>query len=90
MTDEQAKTDVTIGEEIRCLLDAGRTWDGDKLVHPTYKAAWRMYQRVDSGSIAARPGQLDAEIDQAVRKTRQKGRQNVQKDSDDGLQTTLR
>jgi hypothetical protein len=36
MTDEQAKTGVTIGEEIRCLIDAGWTWDGDKLVHPTY------------------------------------------------------
>ena len=50
-------------------------WDGDKLVHPTHKEAWRLYQRVDSSSITARPGQLDAEIAQAVRKARQKERQ---------------
>jgi hypothetical protein len=75
MTDGQEDVAVTIGEEICCLLAAGWTWDGDKLVHSTHKEAWRLYQRVDSSSITARPGQLDAEIAQAVRKARQKERQ---------------
>jgi len=45
---------VTVGEEIRCLLDAGWTWDGDKLVHPTHNGIWTMYKRIDSSGIAAR------------------------------------
>ena len=73
MTDGQEDVAVTIGEEICCLLAAGWTWDGDKLVHPTHKEAWRLYQRVDSSSITARPGQLDAEIAQAVERP---GRRN--------------
>jgi hypothetical protein len=35
---------ITIGEEIQCLLGAGRTWDGDKLVHPGSKQTWVRYQ----------------------------------------------
>src|SRR4051794_40195511 len=38
---------VTISEEIRCLLDAGWTWEGNKLVHPGDKDIWRMYTKVD-------------------------------------------
>jgi hypothetical protein len=41
MTDGQEDVAVTIGEEICCLLAAGWTWDGDKLV------------KVSSGSVQA-------------------------------------
>src|SRR4051812_44598931 len=42
---------VTIPEEIRCLVDTGWTWDGNKLVHPGDKDIWRMYTKVDSSKI---------------------------------------
>jgi len=38
MADEQVDERVTVGEEIRCLLDAGWTWDGDKLSIPLITA----------------------------------------------------
>jgi hypothetical protein len=60
---------VTIPEEIRCLLDAGWTWDGDKLVHPRDKDLWRTYTRVDSPKIGSSQ-RFDAEIEQAVREAR--------------------
>jgi hypothetical protein len=68
---EVTEAGVTIPEEIRCLLDAGWTWDGDKLVHPQDKGLWRMYKRVDSPQIGS-PQRLDAEIEQAVRAARQR------------------
>jgi hypothetical protein len=74
MTDGQADAIVTIEEEIRCLLDAGWAWDGDKLVHPTHKEIWRMYQRVDCRSITARSEQFESEIREAVFRARQQGR----------------
>ena len=36
---------VTIGEEIQCLLAAGWTWDGDRLVHPVHEDVWTRYER---------------------------------------------
>jgi hypothetical protein len=60
---------VTMLEEIRCLLDAGWTWDGNKLVHPTDKGIWRIYTTVDSSKIG-RSERLDAEILQAVQEAR--------------------
>jgi hypothetical protein len=62
---------VTIPEEIRCLLDAGWAWDGDKLVHPQDKGIWRMYKKVDSPKIGS-PRRLDAEIEQSVRAARKR------------------
>jgi hypothetical protein len=59
---------VTIPEEIQCLLDAGWTWNGDKLVHPKDKDIWRMYQRVDSRRIGSE--RFNAEIEQAVQEAR--------------------
>jgi hypothetical protein len=59
-------TEVTILEEIRCLLDAGWTWDGDKLVHPQHRELWRMYTKMDSPKLGD-SRRLDAEIEQAVR-----------------------
>ena len=35
-------TEVTILEEIRCLLDAGWTWDGDKLVENPQRGRSRL------------------------------------------------
>ena len=70
IADAGGKTGVTIGEEIQCLLDAGWTWDGDKLVHPKYKDVWTIYKRIDSHKIRAE--QFDAEILQAVQKARQR------------------
>jgi hypothetical protein len=64
-----AREGVTIPEEIRCLLDAGWTWDGDKLVHPSYKDIWRKYTKVDSPKIGSSQ-RFDAEIEQAVREAR--------------------
>lgn len=63
---------VTILEEIRCLVDAGWSWDGNKLVHPKDKDIWRMYQKVDSSKIG-NSRRLDAEIGQAVHEARRKG-----------------
>jgi hypothetical protein len=57
---------VTILEEIRCLLDAGWTWDRDKLVHPQHRELWRMYTKMDSPKLGD-SRRLDAEIEQAVR-----------------------
>ncbi len=48
MAVEHENEDVSIGDEIRCLLDAGWTWDGDKLVHPEHKDVWTMYIRTFS------------------------------------------
>jgi hypothetical protein len=62
---------VTIPEEIRCLLDAGWTWDGDTLVHPQDRGTWRMYKKVDSPKIGS-PQRLDAEIEQSVRAARKR------------------
>jgi hypothetical protein len=72
MTDAQYDGPVTIGEEIQCLLAAGWTWDGDKLVHPKDKDVWTMYKR--TFSHASRTGDFDAEVKQAVRKARQQRR----------------
>jgi hypothetical protein len=69
MADGQEDAGVTIGEEIRCLLAAGWTWDGDKLVHPGDKDCWTMYKRIDANKI--RREQFEAELAQAVRKARQ-------------------
>jgi hypothetical protein len=63
---------VTIGEEIQCLLAAGWTWDGDKLVHPNSKDVLAMYKL--TFSHPNRTGDFDAELRQAVRKARQQGR----------------
>ena len=57
---EAATRIVSVGEEIRCLLDAGWTWDGDKLVHPTQKGSWVLYKRTDaSRDIIARSDQFN-------------------------------
>jgi hypothetical protein len=64
---------VSIPEEIQCLLDAGWTWDGDKLVHPNDKDIWRMYKRTDSPKVGSE--RFDAEIKQAVREARWRERQ---------------
>ena len=72
MADEQVNELVTVGEEIRCLLDAGWTWDGDKLVHPTHNGIWTMYKRIDSSGIAARSEQFESELRKAVREARQR------------------
>src|SRR3954453_6676700 len=74
MTDGQGDAVVTIDEEIRCLLEAGWAWDGDKLVHPTEKAIWGMYQRVDCRSITARAKQFESEIMEAASRARRQGR----------------
>jgi hypothetical protein len=66
---ETVPASVTILEDIRCLLSAGRTWEGDRLVHPEDKEIWRMYKRVNSPRIGGSP-RLDAEIEQAVREAR--------------------
>ena len=60
---------VSIAEEIQCLLDAGWTWDGNKLVHPRDNDIWRMYTKVDSPKIG-NSQRLDAEIEQAMRESR--------------------
>ncbi len=75
MADMQYDADVTIGEEIACLLAAGWTWDGDKLVHPRDRLVWTMYKRVDSGGLGSRIGQFEAEVKQAVREARLKAQQ---------------
>ncbi len=63
---------VTIPEEIRCLLDAGWTWVGDKLVHPRDKGIWRMYIKVNSPKIGSSQ-RFDADIEQAIREARWRG-----------------
>ena len=52
---------VPLAEEIRCLVEAGWTWDGNRLVHPNDKDIWRMYKKVDSSKIG-NSRRLDAEI----------------------------
>ena len=42
---------VTIPEEIRCLVDAGWAWDGNKLVHPEDKSFGECIRSVDSSKI---------------------------------------
>jgi hypothetical protein len=59
---------VPIPEEIRCLLDAGWTWDGDKLVNPKNNDMWRQYKRIDSPKVSS--ARFDAEIKQASREAR--------------------
>jgi len=66
---------ITLDEEIRCLLDAGWRWDGDKLVHPKDSEIWRMYTKTNAPNIGRRASQLDAEIAEAVRAVRQQGEQ---------------
>jgi adenylate cyclase len=61
---------VPVGEEIRCLLAAGWTWDGDKLVNLWHRDVWTVYKRVDSHKI--RVEQFDAEIRQAVQEARRR------------------
>lgn len=68
MADDQENPVVSIGDEIRCLLDAGWTWDGDKLIHPQHNDVWTMYKR--TFSHMSRVEQFDAEIAQAVREAR--------------------
>ncbi len=68
MADEQENPGVSIGDEIRCLLDAGWTWDGDKLVHPKHKDVWAKYERTFSHK--SRVEHFNAEIAEAVRKAR--------------------
>jgi hypothetical protein len=62
---EVIDTGVSIPDEIHCLLDAGWTWDGDKLVHPKNKDTWRMYKRIDSPKVGSQ--RFDAEIKQRLR-----------------------
>lgn len=69
MADEQENPGLTIAEEIQCLLDAGWSWDGDKLVHPKYKDVWTKYKRIDCNKI--RIHDFEWELSQAVRKARQ-------------------
>ena len=59
--------EVPLAEEIRCLVEAGWTWDGNRLVHPNDKDIWRMYKKVDSSKIG-NSRRLDAEIGQTVHK----------------------
>jgi hypothetical protein len=68
MADEHVTPGVSIGDEIRCLLDAGWTWDGDKLVCPHAKDTWTMYKRIDSNKV--REHDFQRELKQAVRKAR--------------------
>ncbi len=68
LTSEVVDAGVTIPEEIQCLLNAGWTWHGDKLVHPADKDIWRMYKRIDSPKVGSE--RFDAEIKQAVREAR--------------------
>ena len=72
MTDVPYDAAVTIGEEIKCLLAKGWTWDGDKLVHPLHKDIWTMYKRTFSHT--SRVEQFDSEIKQAVEEARQRER----------------
>jgi hypothetical protein len=66
MADEQESPSVSIGDEIRCLIDAGWTWDGDKLVCPHDKETWTRYKRIDSNKV--REHDFQRELEQAVRK----------------------
>ena len=55
---------MSIPEEIQCLLNAGWTWDGNRLLHPKDKDIWRMYKRIDSPKVGTE--RFNAEIKQAV------------------------
>jgi hypothetical protein len=68
---EDVNAPVSILEEIRCMLDAGWKWDGDKLVNPQNNDIWRQYKRVDSPKINSK--RFDAEIKQALREARWRG-----------------
>jgi hypothetical protein len=61
-----ASARVTIPVEIRCLLDTGWTWDGDKLMRPSDKDIWRKYTKVDSPKIGSSQ-RFDTDLEQAVR-----------------------
>lgn len=71
-SDGQEHAGVTIGEEIRCLLAAGWTWDGDKLVHPEDRNMHKIYTRVNSSKSGQESQRFDAEVEQAVREERQR------------------
>jgi hypothetical protein len=75
MADEEDDAPVTVGEEIQCLLAAGWTWDGDKLVHMSHKETWIRYKRADSQGIGARIDQFESDLKQAVQAARQRSRQ---------------
>jgi hypothetical protein len=64
---------VAIPEEIQCLLHAGWTWDGNRLLHPKDKDIWRMYKRIDSPKVGTE--RFNAEIKQAVLETRARERE---------------
>ena len=66
MADGLENRAVSIGDEIRCLLDAGWTWEGDKLVCPQDKDTWTRYER--TGSNKVRLHDFERELEQAVRK----------------------
>ena len=66
MGDEYETESVSIGDEIRCLLDAGWTWDGDKLVCPHAKDTWTRYKRIDSNKVSEHD--LQRELEHTVRK----------------------
>jgi hypothetical protein len=68
LVEQVADQEVTIPEEIQLMLDAGWTWDADKMVHPKDKDIWRMYKRIDSPKIAS--DRFNAEIKQAVQAAR--------------------
>jgi hypothetical protein len=68
MVDGQENPGVSIEDEIRCLLDAGWTWEGDKLVCPQDKDTWTRYKRIDSNKV--REHDFQRELEQAVRKAR--------------------
>jgi hypothetical protein len=72
MSDDQLDAAATIQEEIRTLLDAGWTWDGDRLVHPTHKDIWKEYSSTHCPKIGSGAERLDAKIKEAVRKQRQR------------------
>jgi hypothetical protein len=75
VTDIHDGNRVTIGEEIQCLLAAGWTWDGDKLMHPGSKETWVRYQRGETSGIGARVEQFESELKQAVREARAREQQ---------------
>ena len=70
MAGGQENPGVSIGDEIRCLLDAGWTSDGDKLVCPQDKDTWTRYKRIDSNKV--RELDFQRELEQAIRKARRR------------------
>jgi hypothetical protein len=72
MAETQDDAPVTIGEEIRSLLAAGWTWDGDKLVHPGSGDIWIIYKRADTSGFGARIDQFESELKRAVLEARRR------------------